>query len=55
MGHRHTKTLLDDVEGPSRRVRQSRGPGDVGTLRAAISLAEERCVRPAAYTRRLNV
>src|SRR5260370_26296977 len=55
MGHRHTKTLLDDGEEPSRRVRQSRGSGDEGMLRAAISLAEERGVRPAAYTRRLNV
>src|SRR5256885_13360667 len=50
MGHRHTKTLLDDVEGQSRRVRQSSGPGDEGKLIGALIRAEERCVRPAAYT-----
>src|SRR6266516_7582465 len=48
MGHRHTKTLLDDVEGQSRRVRQSSGPGDEGKLIGALIRAEERCVRPAA-------
>src|SRR5260370_33039660 len=36
-GHRHTKTLLDAVEGQSRRVRQSRGPGEEGKLRGALS------------------
>jgi hypothetical protein len=47
-------TLLDEVERQSRRVRQSSGWGDEGMLIAALSLAEERCVRPAAYIGREN-